>query len=205
MDEMLELIRERCMENSQTCSRFRVEHTHFASILLDAFKSGTEAYLGNQSFGWLRHLGEDLQENKSTLITAVHLRELSNMAHWTSLTIQKATILFGDSFGNKMPGKLHDACLWWLRQHHIGDFTEAEVTFHTLPITAQLDSHSCGILADNALDHLISGGQHPLLGPSPSDIIAQRLQRFLSVARHIIARVSSVFIYLPSTEPSYLA
>ncbi|KJA19677.1 hypothetical protein HYPSUDRAFT_56520 [Hypholoma sublateritium FD-334 SS-4] len=162
-----------------------------ADVKQVAVRSGTETYLNNQSFGWLRRLGEDLQEHGSTLVTAVHLGELSNMPHWASLAVQKRTVSFGDSFGNKMPEKLHNACSWWLRQHHTGDFTEAKVTFHTLPITTQLDSHSCGILADNTLDHLISGGQHPLLGPSPSDIIAQRLQRFLSVARHIIAQLES--------------
>lgn len=193
MDDMLELIRERCLENPQTCSRFRVEHTHFVPMLLDAFNLGSDVYLSGASFGWLRALCKDLQEEGSTVITIVHLGALNDTAHWASLTIQKAAISFGDSFGKEMPGKLRDACVWWLSQHHVGDFAEAEVTVHTLPITSQLDGHSCGILADNALDFYVSGGREPLLGSSPADVVAQRLSRFNLVAQNIVSRVSNYF------------
>ena len=188
-DEMLELIRERCLDSPEKCTQFRIENIHFAAKLLEAFDSGSDVYFVKSSFAWLRHLGEDLAQERLTVITILHLGALNDTPHWVPLVIQKTKICFGDSFGTGMPKKLHAACLWWLRQHHVGFTKIVDPSIHPLPITAQNDQHSCGILADNALDHYVDGNQSPLLGSANSDIIAQRLKRFNLVSQHIIARV----------------
>ena len=187
-NEMLELIREKCLDSPEKCAQFRIQNIHFAGKLLEAFDSGSNVYQDKSSFGWLRHLGEDLVQERSTVITVVHLGSLNNTPHWVPLIIQKTKICFGDSFGTGIPEKLQAACLWWLRQHHHVGLTEIiNPSIHPLPITVQIDDHSCGILADNALDHHVNGS--PLLGSANSDIIAQRLKRFNLVSQHIIARV----------------
>jgi len=189
-NEMLELIREKCLDSPEKCSQFRIQNTHFAAKLLEAFDSGSDVYQDKSSFGWLRHLGEDVAQEWSTVITVVHLGPLNNTPHWVPLVIQKTKVYFGDSFRTGMPEKLQTACLWWLRQHHHIDLTEIiDPSIHTLPITTQIDHHSCGILADNALDHHVNGGRSPLLGSANLDIIAQRLKRFNLVSQHIVARV----------------
>jgi hypothetical protein len=188
-DEMLELIRDRCLDSPEKCSQFRIENTHFPAKLLEAFDAGSNAYLNSSSFAWLHHLGEDIAKEGSTVITVVHLGALNDMPHWVPLTIQRTGIGFGDSFGKEMPEKLQTACLWWLRQHHAQVAEICQPSIHRLSITTQIDTHSCGILADNALDHYINGAQSPLLGNSTTDIIAQRLKKFNIVSQHIIARV----------------
>jgi hypothetical protein len=195
-NEMLELIQDRCLDSPESCSQFRVENSYFAVKLLEAYDAGSDAYLGIPSFGWLRHLGEDLAKDRSTVVTVVHLGPLSETPHWVPLTIQRTRICFGDSFGTGMPARLQAACLWWLRQHHV-PAPENIPPLCTLPITPQLDGHSCGILADNALDHFINARNNPLLGSSNSDVIIQRLKRFNLIAQNIIARVS-IFIEFPS-------
>jgi hypothetical protein len=191
-NELLELIRDRCLDHPEASSQFRIENTYFSVKLLEAFDAGCEAYLQQPSFAWLHRLAEDLMENGSTILTIVHLGALSDKPHWVPLTIHRTEIHFGDSFGTGMPEKLEAACLWWLRQHHVQDQATDEIipSIHTLPITPQTDGHSCGILADNALDHYISANQSPLLGSTSSDIIAQRLKKFNLISQHIIARVS---------------
>jgi hypothetical protein len=187
---MLELIREKCLESPQKCSQFRVENVFFTAMLLDAFDSGSDVYQEKATFAWLRHLGEDVAHDRSTVITIAHLGMLTGIPHWVPLTIQKSKICFGDSLGKGMPEKLQAACFWWIRQHHHD--TNAKIvnpTIHTLPITTQIDGYSCGILADNALDHYVHGYQSPLLGNENSDIIAQRMKKFNLVAQHIIVRV----------------
>jgi hypothetical protein len=193
-NEMLELLRERCLDSPEKCTQFRIENTHFTDKLLEAFDAGTDVYRDKSSFAWLRHVGMDLAQERSTVITVVHLGALNDTPHWVPLIIQKTKICFGDSFGTGIPEKLQAACLWWLRQHHVAKTVDPSI--HALPITAQIDQHSCGILTDNALDYYVNGSQSPLLGSTNSDIIAQRLKKFNLVSQHIIARVGLSIINL---------
>ena len=41
-DEMLELIRERCLDSPEKCTQFWIENIHFAAKLLEAFDSGSD-------------------------------------------------------------------------------------------------------------------------------------------------------------------
>jgi hypothetical protein len=185
-DDLLELLRREILDTSISCSKFRIQNTYFTTILLDAFNSND--YHSSNRFSWLRRLGEDLaQEDGVTLLTVVHLGEITNSAHWVPLAIQKDGIFYGDSLKMEMPEKLRSACVWWL-QHHV---PRSQPSFQPLPITTQSDGHSCGILADNALRHFVFPANNPLLGTAGSDIIAQRLKLFNVIAQNIIQRVRS--------------
>ena len=61
-------------------------------------------------------------------------------------------------------------------------------------ITPQIDGHSCGVLADNALHHYIDPTNGSLIGSSSGDVIEQRLKLFIATAQAVIARVSLIFL-----------
>jgi hypothetical protein len=184
-DDLLELVRGKILETPESCARYGVQNTYFTKRLIDAFDSAD--YHTNKSFGWMRSLGEDIANEGSTLITVAHLGVVTKNMHWVPLIIRKGEISYGDSFGTGMPDKLELACRWWLQQH------EAQVTpviLCRLSVTPQLDGDSCGILADNALQHFVDPINTPLLDSQPGSIIEQHLRVFNAIAQNIIARVS---------------
>jgi hypothetical protein len=181
---MLELMRVKLLEDPRNCARFRLQNTYFTEKLLRAFDSKTN-YQTSKSSAWLRHLGDEIAQGETTLVTAVHLGEINNTPHWVPLVVEKGELRYGDSFGAGIPERLQSACIWWLRQHHISN-----PSIRQLPITTQTDGHSCGILTDNALNHFVNPTSSPLLGHAESDVITYRLRSFNLVAENILARVS---------------
>lgn len=76
--------------------------------------------------------------------------------------VATSTIRYGDSLGGTGMVEIVDAVVWWLQFH-------MKMTFKhdVLPITQQVDSFSCGVLALNAVHHAILP-DHPLLRAASS-------------------------------------
>ena len=158
MDDLLELVRGDILDSPESCTNFHIQNTYFTNKLLSAFESGVD-YHSKKAFAWLRSLGEDLSTEGSSLLTIVHLGAITESPHWVPLTIKKGEIAYGDSFGTGMPTKLEATCRWWLQQHDLSP-TPQPISIRRLPITSQIDGHSCGILAHNALQHLVDPIRH---------------------------------------------
>jgi hypothetical protein len=79
-DEMLELMRVKLLEDPRSCALFRLQNTYFTEKLLQAFDSKTD-YQTSKSSAWLRHLGDEVAQGETTLVTVVHLGEINNTPH----------------------------------------------------------------------------------------------------------------------------
>ncbi|KAG1799526.1 uncharacterized protein BJ212DRAFT_1253134, partial [Suillus subaureus] len=83
--------------------------------------------------------------------------------HWTAVLInaEDQKVLYGDSFGTAIPNNLKAAIDWWLLHH-----SPTPLTWDDLQISCQEDTHSCSVLAANALTHFIQPMKFPLLSSS---------------------------------------
>ncbi|KAF8060164.1 hypothetical protein FPV67DRAFT_1424127, partial [Lyophyllum atratum] len=133
-----------------------------------------------------RHLwavGEELAEGLRTRICGVMNTEES---HWVSVAIDiaKLVIWYGDSLGGSNT-EIHEALEWWIREHVRQEFRHKD-----LPITKQLDGHSCSVLAINASGHFCLPQRIPLL--EPSNTVQERIALFVHVAKRDLDCVSHV-------------
>ncbi|KIK05836.1 hypothetical protein K443DRAFT_3607 [Laccaria amethystina LaAM-08-1] len=109
---------------------------------------------------WLRDLGTDLGfHHHSQLVTISNI----NKNHWGAIIVDfnQKSIRYGDSMERPINAGVKAALNWWLYFHTGQTFTYAE-----LLTTHQQDSHSCGILAWNALAHYFFPKRYPLLDAS---------------------------------------
>ena len=149
----------------------------FASVFLHnwitgAFKNPVD-YVIDQQLTWLRDLGNTYAESKSTVLTISNL----NDNHWVAVVLDfnYRTIYYGDSF-NRFPSlNTLSAFERWTHFHTGKDFKVM-----LLPTTHQTDRHSCGLLAWNALAHMVFPDRYQLFNASKVD--NERLQLFLRIA-----------------------
>jgi len=200
-NNLLELLRHRLAGQSDMGKTYRVEGTHITEKLLEVYRNwDTIQYSKNQSLGWLRTLANDLIENQATLITVQNLTNVTGSPHWVPLALaaDEYTLLFGDSLGDELPEELRRAYTWWMGQHDVIKSAKSEnhtlttietdnlITVNPLPIASQVDGHACGILANNALHHLIEPHRSALNSGSTGDVIKERLQLFNLLSLNII-------------------
>lgn len=135
-----------------------VENLAFMTFIERGYEAkDTDAYENSNYFARARGLGEALSSGERTSVML--MKNLSG-THWVSMVLDFANsrILYGDSFGDKVPAKLIAAVEWWT-QHHTGrKFTQG-----ALSITFQKDTYSCGILSFNALAHHADQERYPLV------------------------------------------
>jgi hypothetical protein len=176
-NDMLELLRRQIASHPHLVHNLVVEGIAFTEKLLVA-AADRDQYLVNQGFGWLQTLGKDIVQTKQSLLTVAHITD-----HRVAIVVDiKAHIIrYGDSFGTVIPGEILSAYRWWLAQHTTETFKTEK-----LPMTAQIDSHSCGYLANNGLHHYAIPDLFPLIQPGVYAVAGARIQVFNTLAEHML-------------------
>jgi hypothetical protein len=175
--QMLELLRQDLLRTALN-SEVEVEEIHFIPLLCNAYSNRSQ-YPMDRHWTWLREKGH-------AIATPMGVRRqgqavaLSNVGgnHWVAIVLdfEKATIQYGDSLGGHINEQLKDVLGWWTHYH-----TGHIFTHFNLPITRQHDSHSCGLLAWNALAAYLLEGTELL---RPADVVEERLKVLLRVVDH---------------------
>ena len=100
--------------------------------------------------------------------------------HWVGVIIDvsNSKILYGDSLGG-LHALLKAAIEWWVQFH-----TQKTYMHKNLPITQQLDSYHCPILAVNAVHHHLLPQCSELLSSQPVAITKERLAIFKHISKH---------------------
>ncbi|KAF7371544.1 hypothetical protein MVEN_00009400 [Mycena venus] len=185
-NDMLELLRHKVDSNPELAKKFRIQGVALAAKILEAHNAGSETYRSSQSFRWIRDIADDLVRNEAALISTAHLGKINDKPHWIGLVFDfsqpTATIRYGDSFGEPMPAQLLAACRWWIAQH-----SEAHLMLEDLPIGAQSDGFSCGMLVDNSLQHFVDS--QVLLSVPGLSFVNARLEAFKKIAKWTLERL----------------
>ncbi|KIK07130.1 hypothetical protein K443DRAFT_87913, partial [Laccaria amethystina LaAM-08-1] len=154
---MLELLR-------RETEQLKGDHIHFQDSffipLLCAAYNNRSQYGTDGSYQWLRDLGTDLGfQYRSHLVTISNI----NQNHWGAIIVDfdQKLVRYGDSMDHLLKAGVKSALNWWLYVHTGQDFS-----YTKLPMTCQEDSHSCGILAWNAITHHFFPKCHPLMDAS---------------------------------------
>jgi len=144
----------------------------------------TDVYKMEQSFGWVRAIGNNLMAQEQTLLTVAHLGKKHEQ--WVGLVVDawEKTIHYGDSFVSHMPSRLLETYQCWITQHLSSTFTLKD-----LPITRQEDSPSCGVISDNALNNFALSDVTPLM--KPLEVRAGRMSAFICIANCILESLST--------------
>ena len=142
----------------------------------------------NQStyFKPAHHLGQALASRDRKQLKLLKNLEL---LHWVTFDINFETnsILYGDSFREKVPEDVICAVEWW-PQYHSGHKFERGI----LPITCQMDGYSCGLLTFNTLAHSSNPQRYPLLDGGVAAVDDPQLEVMLKVIeRHTSYVVSN--------------
>ncbi|THU92846.1 hypothetical protein K435DRAFT_610613, partial [Dendrothele bispora CBS 962.96] len=172
---MMDLLRRDVAEASlESDVELAAESAWFIPKIIEASKK-EQAYQDDQGFRSLRRIGLQLSVGgKRMLGTLANV----NGNHWVAIVVdvEGRRILHGDSFGNKINPELGLALDWWIHQHFGEHFL-----FEDLPITAQRDGFSCGLLAWRALESFILGAEEQ----ETENMADYRLEIFLRIVeRH---------------------
>ncbi|KAJ6543745.1 hypothetical protein DFH09DRAFT_1390325, partial [Mycena vulgaris] len=176
MDQLLELLAADL--GGGNGSTVVVETTYFVLKLAQAY-SDPEEYHTGVGFEWLRQLGETLVMGKRTRVGGI--ANIGNN-HWIALAIDtEAEIIgYGDGFRNAVPSRLRSHVDWWIHQH-LG----LQFKWTDLPISKQIDAHSCGVLAYSSLAHWADAKHFPLPKSTTAAMADERLKIFLRlIERH---------------------
>jgi hypothetical protein len=185
-NDMLEILHSQVAADPTLVQGLRIEGVAFTEKLRQAANThGTDTYKTDQRFMWLRAIGEDLVEKQRALLTIAHLGD--DNKHWVRLIIdaKEQTTHYGDALNAPIPTDLFEAYEWWISQH-----TPSPFEMKDLQITKQEDGESCGILADNGLNHFALPGVFPLMKASEVRTVG-RMSTFIRIANHILERVST--------------
>jgi hypothetical protein len=189
IDDLLELLRNKILDNPTLAATMHTARSSLITKILTVFDNRARGdYHVEKNLQWIRSIGNDISQNKVNILTAVHLKDVTNSQHWVPLIIHAGgnEFHYGDSFGSPMPPRLQDALTWWISQHR----TSFQLpTIIPLPITIQTDGHSCGMLTINSLRHFIDPFRFPLAGGSRESGALERLEAFNMVSTHIVTRV----------------
>ncbi|KAF8182681.1 hypothetical protein BJ912DRAFT_853954 [Pholiota molesta] len=172
-NQMLYLLQKEIKED-ELGGQIDIVETYFLQILTSVYKEGT--YDTIKSARWLRQKGQQLATGiQNKLATIFNINE----NHWVAVVIdfKLSRILYGDSMGGTVDDDLEEVLTWWTH-HHTG---HAFVTAY-LPITRQRDSHSCGLLAWNALANHLLPNRYSLF--DAEKLSNERQTMFLRVVEH---------------------
>jgi hypothetical protein len=179
--------------DKDVASKHTFETAYFVPLLLLAHVEHAEKdYLTSREMKPFRNAAEQLfKGHYKSLGIPCHIHE----NHWTAvlITAEDQKVLYGDSFGAAIPNNLKAAIDWWLSHH-----SPTPLTWDDLPISCQEDTHSCGVLAVNALAHFVQPTKFPLLSSSDTDIA--RLQYGNAIIEHHV--MSSQLPSLPLASES---
>lgn len=163
-----------------------------------------EAYRSDHYWQWLRDLGERVFGQGRTILTVVHLGKLPGVDkeegadHWVPLIIdgKERCFRYGDSLTKNPtpPPELKTALELWSLEH-----TNQPFSFKTLPITYQIDGHSCGPLAYNALEHFVLPKATPLV--SSNEAACVRMLGLLDIIDYCDDLVRELFEIQVSFSP----
>ena len=189
VDDLLFLLREEVLQlDHLVLLGLRVEATPITSKIINSYnKRQKGTYKTEKGYTWLRAIGDKVVHNQQTLLSAVFLGIINGIKHWVPLVISEGgkKICYGDSLGFPIPSKLHNAFAWWLQQHD----PAVAPSLQSLPITSQIDDHSCGILTINSLRHFVNPCEHKLLSGHKTSIVMERLKAFNTISNKIIKHV----------------
>jgi Ulp1 protease family, C-terminal catalytic domain len=140
-----------------------IRHTYLTQQVLAAYYYGNETYLTSKSYRAIRELAQDLatgiQDKLGTVLNV-------DGNHWIALMVdfQTRRVYYGNSLGGAINEELRVAYNWWFSLHN-------ENAFEWVPmkITKQQDTYSCGLLAINALAHILDSKQFDLMDPKAVD------------------------------------
>jgi hypothetical protein len=169
INQMLNLLESDLISGSENAQAVQIKSAYFMKSLNAARSRGqTPARKGP-----LNATGEALMSGaKQYLATVANCWD----NHWVAIIIdfKHQTVWHGDSLALEMDPKLQSLLEWWISQYSSSAFT-----YHPLPITHQLDTFSCGLLAANALAHFLLPDSHQLV--NAADVMAERLRIFLRI------------------------
>lgn len=167
---MLELLRRETEQLEGVHINF--QDPFFIPLLCAAYDNRSN-YGTDSSYQWLRDLGTDLGSHyHSHLVTISNI----NQNHWGAIIVDfdQKLVQYGDSMDRLVKAGVKSALNWWLYIH-----TGQGFAYTKLPTTRQEDSHSCGILAWNAIAHYFFPKRHPLM--DASRMRDERLQILLKI------------------------
>lgn len=181
-NQMLELLRWGVEHNEGLSGSIIVKGVFFYACLLSAFNENADVYANANHFRQIRQIGTSLSSGFQTkLATIINV----NQNHWVSIIIdfENSLLLYGDSLGGKPNAELVQVFSWWTNIHTGRDFH-----LMSLAITKQDDSHSCGLLCFNALEHFFFPDRVSLTGAG--DVDEARLDIIVRLANRKLSNVS---------------
>lgn len=183
--QMLDLLKTKVQLEYQ--SAVEIASTWFYEKIKQAYEA-PETYTTNASFRFYHHIGDGLETGRRDQCGfLVNL----NRNHWVAVVLdfRMREIWYGDSLRQRMPETVRKVLEWWTYFHSGKQFAH-----QSLPITAQKDSFSCGLLAWDALAVFFSGGKETLL--DPGNVAEARLNVLLKVVRRHTQAEVMVTYYL---------
>jgi Ulp1 family protease len=156
-----------------------IRSVFFSTFIVHTYQD-IPKYKTSNSFEWLRNLGEETAQNPKTYLATI---TNVNDSHWVAVVIdfRKKCIRYGDSMPTTLqPGvysEVDNALMWWTKYHTSKTFKAV-----LLPTTVQQDSHSCGLLAWNAIGHFLFPFRYYRLMDA-SNMNDERLEMLLRILR----------------------
>jgi len=174
--QLLDLLQQEIHQKGKGGLEVDVGDVFFISKLQDVYNIPSD-YASSPRYAWLRKKGQEIGDRRFNMFTVI-----SNIKqnHWVGIVVnfESSHIYYGDSLGLVIDDRLESALTWWIYYH-----TGRNFTVSNLPITHQHDTHSCGILAWNAIMVHLFPKAYQLLDPRSVDY--ERLKIFLRIAdRH---------------------
>ncbi|KAK7024599.1 hypothetical protein VNI00_016160 [Paramarasmius palmivorus] len=185
--DMLELLRLRISTKLDLSRRFTVEDVFMTSKLQEAYtRRQSDVYNIDQGYEWLRNLAAESVKHRKTIITNAHLKGIAVSAlgeaenHWIAVALDfKAQVIWiGEPLGGGAPAGLLSLYQWWVSNHTASKWVEKP-----LPITVQIDGHSCGPLTSNCLEHFVFP-EVPLV--STKNVHVYRMDIFCRLAKRVL-------------------
>jgi hypothetical protein len=140
-----------------------IQLTYFTQQVSAAYYYGSETYLKSKRYCAIHELAQNLATGIQDVLETVANVD-SN--HWIALMVnfRSKKVYYGNSQGGAVDEELRAAYDWWLSVHN-------ETTFEwvRMKITKQRDTYSCGLLAANALAHILDPEQFDLTDPKTVD------------------------------------
>jgi hypothetical protein len=134
-----------------------IQHTYHAQQILAAYACGNKRYSTSKRYHALCEHAQDLATGvQDTLATVANV----DGNHWVALMVdfRARKAYYGNSLGGAISKDLKIAYDWWFSMHNENTFEWVQ-----MDITRQQDSHSCGLLAINALAHSLDPKRFDLI------------------------------------------
>jgi hypothetical protein len=114
-------------------------------LLLTAAWADRKNYASDRHYAWLRKRGKDLATGRKSLLATIINK---NGNHWVGMAIDFKTgrTFYGDPMEDPISTDLQQVINWWIGYH-----TGSSFAHDILPISHQLDTHSCGVLIWDSL------------------------------------------------------